>query len=94
VRNTFEEKKRVLNRFKDDQVFLIDVQHLLDPSATLMHFSRALTELAEVVLDETVKICSERLSLPADAAFTVCGLGKFGGPRNGLRFRPRVAVRP
>ncbi|MGH9841083.1 MAG: hypothetical protein ACREEM_20195, partial [Blastocatellia bacterium] len=90
--STFEEKKRVLNQFKDSQVFLIDVKHLLDPRVTLMDFSQALTDLAEVVLDETAAICYERLvgqsgePVQTDGTpcpFTICGLGKFGGREMG-----------
>jgi glutamate-ammonia-ligase adenylyltransferase len=88
----FEEKKSALNRFKDGQVFLIDVKHLLDPQVTLMDFSQALTELAEVVLDEAAKVCYQRLveqhgeptqSDGAPCQFTICGLGKFGGREMG-----------
>lgn len=90
--STFEEKKEALNRFKDSQVFLIDVKHLFDPQITLMEFSQALTELAEVALDEAAKICFEHLveqhgePVRADGTpcqFTVCGLGKFGGREMG-----------
>ncbi|MGH9937096.1 MAG: glutamate-ammonia-ligase adenylyltransferase, partial [Blastocatellia bacterium] len=90
--STFEEKKRVLNRFKDAQVFLIDVKHLLEPQVTLIDFSQALTDLAEVVLDESARICYERLveqhGEPTQAdqtpcPFTICGLGKFGGREMG-----------
>jgi glutamate-ammonia-ligase adenylyltransferase len=89
---TFEEKKRALNWFKDSQVFLIDVKHLLDPQVTLIDFSHALTDLAEVVLDEAAKICYDRLveqhgePMQADgkpSPFTICGLGKFGGREMG-----------
>jgi len=89
---TFEEKKVAFNRFKDSQVFLIDVKHLLDPQVTLMDFSRALTDLAEVALDEAARICYDRLvELHGEPAqtngspcrFTVCGLGKFGGREMG-----------
>jgi [glutamine synthetase] adenylyltransferase / [glutamine synthetase]-adenylyl-L-tyrosine phosphorylase len=89
---TFEEKKEAFNRFKDAQVFLIDVKHLLDPQVTLMDFSQALTDLAEVGLDEAAGICYERLvelhGEPAradgsPAGFTICGLGKFGGREMG-----------
>ncbi|MBO0724168.1 MAG: hypothetical protein J2P52_01100 [Blastocatellia bacterium] len=88
----FDEKKEAFNRFKDGQVFLIDVKHLLDPQVTLMDFSRALTDLAEVALDEALGICYERLveshGEPAradgsPAPFTICGLGKFGGREMG-----------
>jgi [glutamine synthetase] adenylyltransferase / [glutamine synthetase]-adenylyl-L-tyrosine phosphorylase len=89
---TFEEKKEAFNRFKDSQVFLIDVKHLFDPQVTLMDFSQALTDLAEVALDEAARICYERLveshGEPArvdgsTASFTICGLGKFGGREMG-----------
>jgi [glutamine synthetase] adenylyltransferase / [glutamine synthetase]-adenylyl-L-tyrosine phosphorylase len=79
---TFEEQKGALNQFKDRQVFLIDVHHLLDPHVSLMDFSRALTDLAEVVLDEAVRICDARLAR-AHGPFTICGLGKFGGGEMG-----------
>jgi glutamate-ammonia-ligase adenylyltransferase len=78
---TFDDKKIVLNRFKDGQLFLIDAQHMLDPRATLINFSQALTDLAEVVIDEAVNMCSEHG--PTRGAFTVCGLGKFGGREMG-----------
>src|SRR5262249_43853665 len=79
----FDRKKAALNRFKDDQVFLIDVQHLLDPGGTLMNFSNVLTDLAEVVIDEAVRICSEHMDGKTPGAFTVCGLGEFGGREMG-----------
>ncbi len=87
-----EEKKKALNRFKDSQVFLIDVKHLLDPRVTLMDFSQALTDLAEVTLDEAAGICFDSLverhgePIRVDGtptAFTICGLGKFGGREMG-----------
>ncbi len=89
---TFEEKKRSLNLFKDSQVFLIDVRQLLDPKVTLMDFSQALTDLAEVTLDEALRVCYERLveqhgeptqSDGSTCPFTICGLGKFGGREMG-----------
>jgi [glutamine synthetase] adenylyltransferase / [glutamine synthetase]-adenylyl-L-tyrosine phosphorylase len=89
---TFEEKKRVLNQFKDRQLFLIDVKHLLEPQVTLMDFSHALTEMAEVVLDRAAEICFSQLieqyGRPALASgelcsYTICGLGKFGGREMG-----------
>ncbi|HKQ76219.1 MAG TPA: hypothetical protein VJ810_21170 [Blastocatellia bacterium] len=90
--STFDEKKGAFNRFKDSQVFLIDVKHLLDPQVTLMDFSQALTDLAEIALDEAAGICYDRLvemhgePMRADgsqAPFTICGLGKFGGREMG-----------
>jgi glutamate-ammonia-ligase adenylyltransferase len=80
--STVDEKRSALNRFKDDQVFFIDTQHLLSPRATLMDFSQALTDLAEVVIDEAVKIGSVH-SRAKTSGLTVCGLGKLGGREMG-----------
>ncbi len=89
---TAEEKKKVINEFKDRQVFLIDVKRLLEPRFTLEEFSQSLTGLAEVVLDVCLAICYSHLveqhGDPAqeDGAlcpFTICGLGKFGGREMG-----------
>jgi glutamate-ammonia-ligase adenylyltransferase len=79
---SFEEKKKLLNRYKDTQLFLIDMKHLLDPGLTLTDFSQALTGLAELVIGEAVKICSEHLG-GAPCPFTICALGKFGGREMG-----------
>src|SRR5262249_55888215 len=59
--SSFEEKKKVLNSFKDRQVFLIDVRHLLASEMSLTDFSQSLTELAEAVIDEAARICAEHL---------------------------------
>jgi len=77
-----EEKKRILNAFKDREVFLIEVQHLLEPHVTLKDFSDALTNLAEIVVDEAAKICREHLG-DGHGPFAICGLGKFGGREMG-----------
>jgi glutamate-ammonia-ligase adenylyltransferase len=80
--SSFEEKKRELNSFKDRQLFLIDVRHLLDPDVTLTDFSQALTELAELVVGEAARICVQALGGTADP-FAIFGLGKFGGREMG-----------
>ena len=84
--------KKILNSFKDRQVFLIDAAHLLQRNTTLMDFSYALTDLGEVVLDEAARVCYEDLDgnrgqpLRSDGtpcAFAIFGLGKFGGREMG-----------
>jgi glutamate-ammonia-ligase adenylyltransferase len=80
---TFAEKKAALNRFKDDQLFFIEVQHLLTSQDTLIDFSQSVTNLAEAVIDEAVRVCMHQLGEPAPGLFTVCGLGKFGGREMG-----------
>lgn len=89
---TYEAKKRILNEFKDREMFFIDMKHLLEPQVTLMDFSRALTDLTEVVLDQAYVTCSrhwvERYGRPlqedgTECPFSICGLGKFGGREMG-----------
>jgi glutamate-ammonia-ligase adenylyltransferase len=89
---TPEERKRLLNEFKDEQVLLIDMKHLLDPSLTLEGFSLALTDLAEAVLEQALALAYTRLcgvhGRPLEATGRECpialfGLGKFGGREMG-----------
>jgi glutamate-ammonia-ligase adenylyltransferase len=79
---TLEEKRVALNRFKDAELFRIDAKHLLEPAVTLMQFSKALTDLADGVLNEAASICSEELVV-GRGPFAICGLGKFGGREMG-----------
>ncbi|WP_447983266.1 [protein-PII] uridylyltransferase family protein [Nitrospira sp. Nam74] len=83
-----EQRRRGLNQFKDEEMFRIDMKHLLDPHSTLVDFSRGLSDLAEVVLDQAIRDCQIKLSHPYGAArlengkpcsFAVLGIGKFGG---------------
>ncbi len=81
-------RRGLINDFKDREMFRIDMKHLADPSSSLRDFSRALTELAEIVLEETVRAVqrtlsrqfgSPRLADGKPCPFAVFGLGKFGG---------------
>lgn len=83
-----DRRRRVLNQYKDEQLFRIDMKHLADPATTLPDFSRALTELAEATLEQAVADCQAMLAarhgrprLPGGARhpFAVFGMGKFGG---------------
>jgi glutamate-ammonia-ligase adenylyltransferase len=87
-----EDKRReVLNAYKDRKLFLIDVQHLLQPKATLLDFSRLLTDLGEVVVGEAARMAYERLverfrkstRRKSPGEFAIFGLGKFGGREMG-----------
>jgi glutamate-ammonia-ligase adenylyltransferase len=78
-----EDQKKALNAFKDRQLFLIDVQHLLQP-ATLLDFSQAVTDLADVVVDGALRIAYGQLpEKPAQSKFAAFALGKFGGREMG-----------
>ena len=83
-----EQRRRALNQYKDEEMFRIDMKHLLDPDSTLIDFSRALSDLAEVVLEQAIRDCQSKLSHTYGAArlengtacpFAVFGMGKFGG---------------
>ncbi|MFQ5580130.1 MAG: hypothetical protein ACE5FZ_05910 [Nitrospiria bacterium] len=83
-----EEQKKIVNAYKDQEMFRIDMKHLIAPSGDLRHFSKALTDLAEVVIDQVCQLChhhfKEQYGPPlkddgSPCAFTICGLGKFGG---------------
>lgn len=85
---SFEEKKRRLNDFKDEEMLLVDMKHLLDPAVSLAEFESALADLAEAVLGTALELCLSRLAesqgqprLPDGAVcrMAVLGLGKFGG---------------
>lgn len=87
-----EERRRRLNEYKDEEMLLIDMKHLLDPAVTLAHFSRALTDLADVVVEEALGLARARLlekhGLPRSEDGAVCGmalfgLGKYGGGEMG-----------
>jgi len=85
---TEDQRRRTLNEYKDQELFRIDMKHLLTPETTLEEFSRALTELAETVVGETARACQDKLSKMFGAPrlnsgepcpFAIFGMGKFGG---------------
>jgi glutamate-ammonia-ligase adenylyltransferase len=90
--SSFEEKRRLLNELKDEEMLLADMRHLLDPQVDLVAFSEAITGLAEAVVEEALAACLEQVArahgLPRDeqgvaSALAVVGLGKFGGREMG-----------
>jgi len=81
-------RKETLNRFKDQELFRIDMKHIVEPATSLADFSLALTELAEVILDRSLKDCQAKLNKQYGAPrlitkkpcpFAILGMGKFGG---------------
>jgi len=87
-----KKRKTIINQYKDQEMFRIDMKHLLEPPEDLMDFSIALTHLAEVVLEKTHKVCMEELTringlprLPGGGPcpLAIFGLGKFGGKEMG-----------
>jgi glutamate-ammonia-ligase adenylyltransferase len=85
---SFVEKKQLLNRIKDNEIFLIDLEHILNPDVDLRTFSAKLTILAELVVNEASRCVFDKLTeqygkpmsvAGLNATYAVLGLGKFGG---------------
>ena len=85
---TDEARKDALNRFKDREMFRIDIKHIVEPSTNFPDFSLALTELAEVIMERSLADCTAkleksygvpRLSNGKPCPIAIMGLGKFGG---------------
>jgi hypothetical protein len=82
-----ETRKAILNQFKDEELFRIDMNHILQ-STSLSIFSQVLTTLAEVILDQALLeaqsvVNQSRKPPPTNndqsLPVTICGLGKLGG---------------
>jgi glutamate-ammonia-ligase adenylyltransferase len=85
---TLEEKGQRLNRFKDREIFFIDLDHILHPESTFNSFAMSLTRLAEHVVDEGARMVYEDLTrrfgrprtvAGLEAKYAILGLGKLGG---------------
>ncbi len=85
---TDEAKQRALNQFKDRELFRIDMKHIVEPATGLADFSLALTELAELIVERSLKDCQAKmkklygapqLSNTQLCPFAILGMGKFGG---------------
>jgi glutamate-ammonia-ligase adenylyltransferase len=79
---------RALNAFKDREIFLFDLDHILSPGYDFLALSERLTALAELVVNAAASRAYEGLvgkyGEPRTAAgfpvpFAVMGLGKLGG---------------
>lgn len=85
---SFEERLRCLNAFKDRELFLIDLDHILNPAADFRALADRLTQLAEVIIRAAAGLLEEHLTArhgrPRTVAglaapYAIFGLGKFGG---------------
>ncbi|RME72550.1 MAG: glutamine synthetase adenylyltransferase [Chloroflexi bacterium] len=88
-----EERRRVLNDFKDREMFRIDMRQIQGLITEYGQFSAELTDLAEVVVEAAYQMCLDELQagygLPRQpdgtlCPMTVCGLGKCGGRELGF----------
>jgi glutamate-ammonia-ligase adenylyltransferase len=85
---TEAQRRQALNQFKDQELFRIDMKHLLESDSGLPEFSLALSELAEVILAQAWEDCLKKLTkafgVPRLAGGARCpsvllGAGKLGG---------------
>jgi len=85
-------RKMALNSFKDREMFRIDMKHIVEPGIALADFSTALTQLADVIVDRSLKDCQTKLNQlygpprlvnKKPCHFVILGLGKFGGKELG-----------
>lgn len=81
-------RKRALNDFKDREVFLLDLDHLLTEGFGFRELSDRLTELAEAVVATAASIAFDELCrhhgrpctfAGLESRYAVLALGKFGG---------------
>jgi len=83
-----EEQRQRLNEFKDREIFLFDLDHILTPEVDFRTLGEYLTYLAELVVNQAVRLNYEHLIkrygrprtvAGLEAKFAILGLGKFGG---------------
>ena len=88
AKKTFESKVEALNAFKDQEMFRIDLRHLLRKTSYLEEFAEEFSDLAEMVVeagyhlawDQVAKECAEPMaSTHSRSDLAILGLGKFGG---------------
>jgi glutamate-ammonia-ligase adenylyltransferase len=87
------EQRRILNAFKDRELFRIDMRHILGYQDRFGMFSQELTWLAEAVIEAAVELCTgellARFGRPQRtqgglSRLAVCALGKCGGRELGF----------
>ena len=85
---SFEQQRERLNEFKDREIYLIDLEHILQPEVDFRAFAERLTVLAEKVVqtatERVYQHLSSRFGVPTtigglEARLAVMGLGKLGG---------------
>jgi len=85
---TREEEIMILNKYKDQQIYLIDLDHILSPDMDFQLLSNKLTFLAETIVNKSValswKYLKKRYGTPVtvgglDVSHAIFGLGKLGG---------------
>ncbi len=88
-----QDPAETLNRFKDRNLFRIDLRHVLGHCGPFGNFSNEITGLADVVVKASCDMAWRELTLThgvprtesnEQCQFTIVGLGKFGGVEMGF----------
>jgi glutamate-ammonia-ligase adenylyltransferase len=88
-----DDEDAAIHAFEDEELLLADLRRLLDPDTGLERFEAALSDLAEVLLEEATAVARRRLvhvhGTPRlrdgrECFFAAFGLGKFGGRELGF----------
>ena len=78
-----EQRVAALNRFKDEEMFRIDLRHITRRVRHFHEFCRELSDLADVVMGEAVALAlgaaGDHFGVPLPGAWCLCALGKWGG---------------
>jgi glutamate-ammonia-ligase adenylyltransferase len=86
--HSLEDQKKTLNEFKDREIFLIDLDHILHPGTDFRQLAERLSQLAETVVRKASELVYNHLILKygpprtiagLEAKFAILGLGKLGG---------------
>ena len=87
-KKSYEEAHEALNRFKDREMFRIDMRHIMEKIQSFTEFSRELTDLTEVVIEAACRVSDSPLHGRYGKAmlkdgnqckFAIFALGKAGG---------------
>ncbi|MFQ5730745.1 MAG: glutamine synthetase adenylyltransferase [Planctomycetaceae bacterium] len=88
-----EQRRKTLNRFKDREMFRVDMRHILGHISEFGWFAEELSDLADVVVAGAYELCEEelrqRFGVPCldhgtPCPLAVCALGKCGGREMGF----------
>ncbi len=91
--HTYAEKIQVINTFKDEQRYKVDIDALMMKESGFLYLSKHLSELAKVVIRHALYLVEshlqEQYGAPCSAAgieskWILFGLGKFGGEALGF----------
>ena len=91
--DSYTEKIQIINTFKDEQRYKVDIDTLMMKDSSFLYLSKHLSELAKVVIRHALRLVEsymqETYGKPCSAAgieskWILFGLGKFGGEALGF----------